>query len=639
MNRFLDLHPKSAREVSRLAETALRAAEAEVEKIAQVKGRRTVENTLEPLNRAAIAIAEARGRLSVYAAAHPGTKARAAAEKAIEDMAAFYPKLYLRRDIYEAIRAVSAAGLDAAARRFREKELLDFKLTGVDKPANVRAEIKRLVKRNVKLGQAFDRNIKDDVRHIDLKPEQLAGLPEDYRKAHAPGKNGLVRLSTQYPDYRPFMKYAKDGGARKKFSFRYLNRAWPKNEKTFKELLAGRLRHAELLGFKHYADYVTVDKMTGSAKAAQHFLDRIGRLTEKRAAKDYEVLLARKRQDDPETRAVGSWESAYYDNLAAKERTGFDSQKAREYFHFKKVKPGVLRIAERLFGLQFNKVAVRAWHPAVEVFAVRRNRKLIGRFYLDLHPRAGKYGHAACFDIRPGIKDRQFPEAALICNFTDGLMSHDEVTTFLHEFGHLMHFILAGEQHWARFSGFATEWDFVEAPSQMLEQWAFDYDTLRRFAMHQRTGKPIPRALVDALQKAEDFGKGIWNRQQLYYATLSLRYYENLHPRRANLSAIAAAARQKSFRWFTPVAGTHMYASFGHLNSYSAMYYTYLWSLAIAKDILTPFRAKGFYDRATAKRYAEKILMPGGSKCARELLRDFLGREWELKAFQEWLRK
>jgi len=637
---FLALNPRGPREISGKADRALRAAEKEIKGIARIgRGKsRTQENTLEPLNRAAAAVAEARSASSLYSAVHPDAKVRAAAEKAIGKLSAFSPKLYLRRDIYEAVRAVPEKGLDAEAKRFRGKELLDFRLTGVLKPAAVRREIRKLSKRNVELGQQFDRNIKDDVRHIDLEPGGLDGMPEDYRKAHPPGKGGRIRLTTQYPDYLPFMKYAASGDARKRFSLAYLNRAWPKNDRVLKELLAGRLRLARLLGFRNFADYATVDKMTGSAKAVHRFLDRVDRLSKKRAANDYRILLARKRQDDPSAKSVGAWESAYYDNLVAKEQIGFDSEDARRYFQFPKVKKGMLASAERLFGLKFREVKPAAWHRDVEAFDVYRRggKDLIGRFYLDLHPRPGKYGHAACFDIRPGLRGIQLPEAALICNFSRALMGHNEVVTFFHEFGHLMHFILGGGQHWMRFSGFATEWDFVEAPSQMLEDWAFDYGTLRKFAVHEATGKPMPRALAEKMREAESVGKGIWQRTQLYYAMLSLRYHELPAPARADLSALCRTERGK-YSPFEALPGTHLQASFGHLNGYSAIYYTYLWSRAIAEDILSPFKKHGRYDRTTAKKYVEEILARGGSRDARDLLRAFLGREWNLDAFRKWL--
>jgi len=294
--------------------------------------------------------------------------------------------------------------------------------------------------------------------------------------------------------------------------------------------------------------------------------------------------------------------------------------------------------AVHLFGLSYRRVSSSTWHPDVETFDVYRGKKLIGRFHLDLHPRKGKYGHAACFDIRPGIRRIQLPEASLVCNFSKGLMTHSEVTTFFHEFGHLIHHILAGDQSWFRFNGFGTEWDFVEAPSQMLEAWALDYKTLKRFARHHKSGKPIPESLVKEMQKADKFGRGIWVRRQTFYSALSLRYHQEADPKHANLFNIMQRVEKKYDIQKYP-RGMHFYASFGHLNEYSAMYYTYLWSRAIAQDILSPFKKKGMYNREVARRYVEEILAPGGSRAAKQLIHNFLKRNWNLSAFRQWLEK
>ncbi len=635
---LLNLNTRSAQILSKNTKKALRLANKEISKIANVPHgtKRTAANTFEPLNQATIIIANARSKASIFSAVHPDPKIRKAAENSIQKLADFSPKLYLRRDIYEAVRAVSDETLDKETKRFREKELLDFKLTGVDKPAKIRNEIKQLIRKAVKLGQAFDRNIKDDVRYLMLEAKDIAELPEDYQKSHTPDKEGMIRISTQYPDYFPFMQYAKDSDARKKLNFLYLNRGWPKNEKVLHELLAVRKRHAELLGYNDWADYITVDKMTGSANTVHLFLESITRLTQKPAKRDLEILLAQKKKDDRMAHSIETWDVSYYENLSIKEQIGFDAKEARNYFPFYRVKNGVLKTTERLFGLSYRRASVASWHPDVEVFDVYRNKKMIGRFYLDLHPRTGKYGHAACFDIQPGIRGKQLPEAALICNFSKDLMSHDEVTTFLHEFGHLIHFIMGGDQKWVRFSGFATEWDFVEAPSQMLEAWALDFKTISSFARHYKTRKPISQALVKKMREAENFNKGIWVQRQIFLAALSLRYHQDPSPKNADLSAIMRN-EQKKCSAISYSSETHFYTGFGHLNEYSAIYYTYMWSLAIAKDILVPFTKKGMYDRNVSQRYVKEILMPGGSKDANDLIRNFLKRDWNLNAFSQWL--
>jgi thimet oligopeptidase len=638
MEKFLNLNLKDSKSLLKETDAALKTANEELAAIMRLSSgaKHSVSNTLEPLNRITAVVSGIRSRASFFAAVHPNPKIRSAAERATKKISRFSSGLYLRRDLYEAVKSVSEVGLDEGTRRFRRKELLDFELTGVGKDPGVRREIKSLMNRAVKLGQAFDRNIKDDVRYLKLSPADLEGLPEDYRKSHKPNKSGVVRISTQYPDYYPFMEYATSGKARRALSFLSKNRGWPKNDKVFRELLATRKRQAELAGYTDWADYITADKMTGSAKMVHRFIDRVAVIAKKPSRRDYKTLLARKQKDYPRARSLDTWDLYYYENLVTKERIGLDTQEVREYLPFGLVKRGILRTGERFFGVSYRRVLPPTWHRDVEAFDVYHGRALIGRFYFDLHPRKGKYGHAACFDIRSGIRGVQLPEASLVCNFSKGLMSHNEVTTFFHEFGHLMHCILAGDQVWIRFNGFGAEWDFVEAPSQMFEAWALDYGTLKRFARHHRFGKTIPKALVEKMRQANKFGRGVWMQGQNFYSALSLRYHQDKDPRRANLVKIMQTTQKKyDIQQYPP--GMHFYASFGHLNGYSAIYYTYQWSRAIAEDILSLFKRKGIYDRKTTMRYVREILVPGGSKDASQLVHNFLKRNWKLTAFRKWL--
>lgn len=596
----------------------------------------TTGNTLIPLNEIFILIVEARNQASLFAAVHTDKAIRKAAEKCVEKLSDFSSKLYLRRDLYEAIKSVNESNLDGSTKRFRKKELQDFELSGVNKSQNIRKEIIKLINKATKLGQLFDRNIKDDVRHIDLPVIELSGLPDDYIKSHKLNKKGLIRVTTQYPDYFPFMKYAENSEARRKLNFVSLNRGWPKNEKILKELLITRDRIAKLLGFADFANYATVDKMTGSAKSVHKFLDQVAELVKNPAKRDFDILLKRKQKDIPNAKTLNLWEIAYYENIVSKEQIGFNSQELRNYLLFQNVKKGVLNITEKLFGLSYKRVKSAVWYKEVETYDVFQNKKIIGRFYLDLHPRDGKYGHAACFDIRPGITDIQLPEAALICNFSKELLSHDEVTTFLHEFGHLIHFILSGNQKWERFNGFGAEWDFVEAPSQMLEAWAYDFGTLKGFARHYKSNKPIPKTLITQMQKADKFARGIWMQRQNSFAKLSLRYHQEKNLKKANLSNILNSV-QKKYGGVVYPKNTHFYANFGHLNSYSAIYYTYIWSHAIAQNILYPFKTRGMYNKKITKKYVNEILIPGGSKDAQILIHNFLGKDWNMIPFKKWL--
>lgn len=635
---FLKINIRSAKTLQKSAETALRSADKKTKEILDpLKGSgRSSLATLRLFNDVDAILSETRSRASLLAAVHPDQKIRTAAEGVMKKISRFSSAFSLDPQIYAVLKKISPEGLDEEARRFLKKEILDFTLSGVDKPERVRREIKKLADKGVKISQQFDRNIKDDVRYLTISSAELEGLPEDYKASHLPDKKGKVRISTQYPDYYPFMQYAKSDNARRALYMLFNNRGWPKNDAVFRQLLALRQRRARLVGYSTWADYVTADKMTGSAKTVQRFIDELATIVKKSSERDIKILLERKRKDHPGARSLDNWELGYYENLFAKEYIGLDTQEVRNYFPFSQVKQGVLEAAARLFGLSYRRVYPPTWHPDVEAYDAYRKGKKIGRFYLDMHPRKGKYGHAACFDIRLGLRGIQFPEAALVCNFSKDLMSQGEVETFFHEFGHLIHCLLAGDQQWLRFNGFGVEWDFVEAPSQMLEEWALDYPTLKRFARNQKTGKRIPEALVKKMRTADKFGRGISIRRQNFYSALSLRYHEESDPRHADLMKILRRV-QKKYDILEYPAGTHFFAGFGHLNEYSAIYYTYMWSRAIAEEILSPFKKAGMYDRRVAARYMDEVLVPGGSKDASQLIHNFLRRDWNLKTFKRWL--
>jgi len=258
-----------------------------------------------------------------------------------------------------------------------------------------------------------------------------------------------------------------------------------------------------------------------------------------------------------------------------------------------------------------------------------------------MFPREGKYRHFAQFTLVSGQAGKRLPEGVLVCNFPrsgpggPALLDHGEVRTFLHELGHLLHHVLGGRTRWAAHSGVATEWDFVEAPSQLLEEWAWDAGVLRGFARHVETGEPIPEDLVARMRAADACGKGLLVRQQMFYAAVSLELHRR-DPLGLDTTALVAEL-QARYTPFPHVPGTAFQAGFGHLDGYSAVYYTYMWSLAIAKDLVQPFRQAGLMDPEVARRYRRAVLEPGGSKPAAELVSGFLGRPFAFDAFAAWL--
>jgi thimet oligopeptidase len=439
------------------------------------------------------------------------------------------------------------------------------------------------------------------------------------------------------------MSYSTRGDLRRRLHFEHLNRAYPQNDDVLKTLLARRHELATLLGYASWADYVTEDKMVKSAAAAREFIERVSELARGRMDAEYGELLERKRLDEPDADAVHGWETTFYTERVKEEKFGFDSQSVRPYFGYKNVRDGVLATSEALYGIQFRRDdEVDRWHPSVECYEVMDGGERVARLWLDMHPRPDKYKHAAMFDLKSGVAGEALPEACLVCNFTEptdsdpGLLLHSQVTTFFHEFGHLLHHLFGGRQRYLSFSGIATEWDFVEAPSQMYEEWAWDAGVLQHFATHYETGEPIPAELVARLRAAEEYGKGLHVGTQMFYAALSLSYYDH-DPQELDLTKHMVELKQR----MSPVPyepGTHFPASFGHLHGYSAIYYTYMWSLVIAKDLFSRFDGD-LMNGATAGQYRLSVLAPGGSQDAADLVRAFLGRDYAYEAWEAWLNR
>ncbi|MFS0701375.1 M3 family metallopeptidase [Cellulomonas sp. 179-A 4D5 NHS] len=592
---------------------------------------RTAAEVLDLWNDADVAIATASSAAHLLAEVHPDAELRAAAEEGAQAAEDLVTRRGLDHELWQVLAATDPEGLDAGAARVREHVLRDFRRAGVDRSPEDRERLRALAQRCTELGLEFARNIRDDVRTVRVRPEQLAGLPEDFLAEHPADDEGLVTLTTEYPDLLPVRTYATDPEVRLALTREHQRIGWPANEAVLAELLRLRAERAALLGYPDWPTYDAEVKMIGSGRAIADLVERLDALTARAAAHDVDVMLARYRQDVPGATALTPADNLFYEQVVKNEQYDVDARAVREYFRYEAVKPGVLGVMERLFGIALERVEAPTWHADVEVYDVTDGGRPIGRVYLDMHPRAGKFNHAAQFPLRPGIAGRSLPEGALVCNFPTGLLEHDDVLTFFHELGHLVHEVLGGHQPWAMFSGVATEWDFVEAPSQLLEEWGWDAGVLASFATNA-AGEPIPAALVERMRRADAFARGAWTRRQLNFTALS--YGLHADPP-ADLAAFTAGVDAR-FGPYTPVADSHQYAGFGHLDEYGSAYYTYLWSLVIAKDLRTAF-TDGLMDPEVGRRYREAILEPGGSADAAELVERFLGRPSSFAAFEAWL--
>jgi len=389
-------------------------------------------------NEVNLALSNALAVSSLLAQVHPAEPVRTAAEQAEQEARELLTEIGLDRGLFEVLDGVDRATFDTGrlgpgAARVLERSLRDFRRAGVDLDDDARGRIRTLARRESELGQTFSKNIRDDVRSVVLRPEQLAGLPADYVERHPVAADGMVTVTTDYPDYVPFMTFAHDREARAALLTAFLNRAWPDNDAVLGELLRLRREHATLLGYADWPDYDAEVKMIGTGESIAQFIDRITEAADGPARRDYQVLLDRMRQDRAEATSVDSVDKSYYGEVVRRERFDVDAQEVRTYLDHGRVRAGLLEVTGRLFGLEYTEVSgAPRWHEDVVVYDVSAEGEQLGRIYLDLHPREGKYKHAAQFDLTPGVAGRQFAEGVLVCNFPRGLMEHDDVVTLFH---------------------------------------------------------------------------------------------------------------------------------------------------------------------------------------------------------------
>jgi thimet oligopeptidase len=632
-----DVAAFEARENGRLA-----AAQKAIAAIHAVQVTHTLSNTLTLYDEALRELNTAVYLSSNMEAVHPDAAFRDRASAMTRKVSAAQTALSLDPIVYHALAALDISRADPPTRHYLERQLLAFRLGGVDKDAATRARLGELNDQLTEETSAFERNINDDHRSIIASAAQLEGLPSDYIEHHKPNDKGEVTLSTDYPDLFPVMSFARSDELRQRMYVAFENRAYPVNRGVLERMLKTRYDIATALGYSSWADYFAADKMIGAGAKIAAFLQDVEAAARPDADREFRMLLAEKQKHDPQASTIELNERNYYQEQVRRASYDFDSQSVRPYFPYPEVRQGVLDTAATLFHIAFRQdTKAQAWAPDVETWVALDQGIPIGRFYLDMPPRPGKFTHAEMSPVLDGVRGKQLPEAILICNFprptaTDpGLMTHEEVTTFFHEFGHLMHWILGGQQAWAGISGISMETDFVEAPSQMLEEWMHSPQVLASFAHHYQTGEPIPASLVERMNRADAFGRAGWVAQQDAYSAVSYDIYSR-PPESVDLDEVNRADTLK-YTPFGPVADTHDWASFGHLAGYSSAYYTYLWDKVIAEDFFGQFDPKNLLSDPTAMRYRRTVLEPGGSESANDLVRNFLGRPQQLAALRKWI--
>jgi thimet oligopeptidase len=604
---------------------------------------RTPENTLRIYDDVVAVLSATGSQTSLLDSVYPIKEVRDKARELTQKVAEAGTALSLNQDVFRALESMDLAGADPATQHYVSQTLLNYRLAGVDKDEATRARLRELSDKATELSLGFSNNVQENVNRVEVRdPADLEGLPEDYVKSHPPDEKGTVTLTTDYPDMQPVMTFARSEDLRLRMFRAYNTRAYPANRQVLLDLLAVRQEIASTLGFASWADLATANQLIASAANMKSFIEELEQASRDGAKREYRMVIEFAQQRQPGIATLKSSDRGYWYEQYRRAAFDFDSQSVRPYFPYESVEKGVLETAERLFHVRFERSQeAKVWEPSVTSWEVYDRGRRIGRFYLDMHPRPGKDKWFSAAPLIPGMDGRQLPEAALICNFPGGkpgdpgLMQYSDVVTFFHEFGHLMHAILGGQQQWAGVSGIATEGDFVEVPSQMLEEFFHDAELLATFARHYETGEPIPAMLVERMNRASAFGRADGVRTQLFYTSYALDVH-NRPPAGLDPDALM----EEDYKRFMPyewIDGNRMYASFTHLTGYSSNYYTYMFDKVIALDFFSQFDPANLLGGPTAMRYRKAILEPGGSKPGKTLILDFLGREQTMDAFSRWI--
>ncbi len=606
---------------------------------------RTYDNTLAPLEEVGEVFSRAFGEAGFMGYVHSGEEVRAAGRAGSEELAKWQTDLAFDPGLYRAVEEFSATD-EAAALSGERARLLrfvrrDLRQAGHHLPADAQARVKALTARLIELSVAFSQNIAEYDDALEVTGEELEGLPAAYIESlPRSGEGGRFRVTMAYPHVTPFLENARRRDLRRALMKKFNSRAVETNRPLLEEAVAVRAEIAELFGEPSWAHHRLSDRMAKTPENVEDFYELL--LTPLQEAGRQEVAeIAQLLEADGEEGPVQVWDWRYYDNRIRQTQYGVDQMEIANYFPLEQVVEGMLDLTGEVFGLRYQQVNAPVWHEDVTTYAVfdRASGERIAHFHMDLFPREGKFSHAAAFTLVRGRRRSdgtyQAPVSAIVANFTPpsgqapALLQHSEVLTLFHEFGHILHQVLTRTEL-GRFSGTSTEGDFVEAPSQIMENWTWRPEVLARFAFHHQTRQPLPADLLEKLTGAQLLNIAISKLRQASFGLLDMALH-GAEPRQ-DIDRILARCTEVSL--FPQQEGTFFPASFGHLLAgYDAGYYGYLWSEVYGDDMWRRFEEEGVTSPAVGREYRREVLEKGGSRDAMDTLRAFLGREPDNRAF------
>ena len=646
---------KRPADIERSLEQALAEANRRLDAIA-AQTKPTLENTLVALDDAYDPPLLLIHRLEIIQNTHPDAELREAARQAIRKLEEWFVEASFRRDLYEAVRryADTKPPLQGEPALLLKTLLRDYRRNGMMLPKEQRRRLEALKKRLNELAQDFHHNIKEADRWLTFDAEALEGVPKEFlddpKIRTADGRYRInVNVTWQVLEV---LRNARREATRKAVVTARAQRAMAENLPLFTRMLQTRADIARLLGYADWADYRIEPKMAKNGETAWRFLQDLKRGLEPKFRAELETLrrLKAEQTGDPQAR-LHSWDVSYYQNQLKKERYAIDSQALKAYFELEHTLRGMFDIFEELFGIRIQPIeAPYKWVDDLRLYLVsdRADGTPLGLIYMDLYPRQGKYNHFAQFGIVPGRRLSnglyRRPVVALVCNFPPpsekrpSQLTFDQVETLFHEFGHALHSVLT-QARFLEFSGTSVPRDFVEAPSQMLENWVRDKKVLDRFARHYQTGEPLPADLLDRMEAARLATVGVDYRRQIAFGLLDLKIHRTTDPK--VFEKVAEVTNQVIADTYLPLPqGTAMVAAFGHLGGgYDAGYYGYAWADAIAADMASVFKKApgGLMDKQVGARLRREIYAVGGSREVEESIRAFLGRPRSLQPFFEYV--
>lgn len=563
-----------------------------------------------------------------------------------EKVGQFSVSIFTRQDLYQTIKGAIATTSDQ--KRLLTETLKAFEKNGLKLQAEKLAKVRELKKELASLEAKFSENLNNDKSTITFTAEELSGVSESFLSRLKKTEDGNAYIvTTKSTDYLHVMENAKNGETRRKMLVAYLNRAGQANPPLLEKAVVLRQQIAQLMGYRNWVDYRTDGRMAQNAKNVNAFLTGLQAKLALRKKADLRKLLDYKKTIEPGAKKLEMWDLAYMAYQLKKRDYSLDDELVREYFPADYVVKGMFEVYSEILGVRYEQVeGAKVWHPDVKLYKVinKSDGKLLSYFFADMIPRPGKYGHAAAFPLimgRAKADGYSYPVSSIVSNFNPpsgskpSLLNIDEVETLFHEFGHIMHQILT-RAPFASLSGTSVAQDFVEAPSQMLENWVWDSSILNRISGHYKnTSQKLPPELLQKILAAKDFNQGYFYTRQLF---LGLMDY-TMHTAKGPVNSTALHDRlYKKIIGIDPVAGNHFNATFGHLmGGYDAGYYGYLWSEVYAQDMFTVFKEKGLLDATTGGRYRSIILEKGNMKEPLELVTEFLGRKPSTAAFYEKL--